>query len=52
VLINKADAASPEEMGFAFNTIGQISPSVPVDTLCARDAMEPRIIRKLLPWMC
>ncbi|MBI5591633.1 MAG: cobalamin biosynthesis protein P47K [Deltaproteobacteria bacterium] len=51
VLVNKADVASPEEMAFAFETISRLSPSVPVDTLCARDAIEPRIIRKLLPWM-
>lgn len=51
VLINKADAASPEEMDFAFETIRQLSPSVPVDTLCARNEIDPRVIRKLLPWM-
>jgi G3E family GTPase len=51
VLINKADAASPEEMAFAFETIRQLSPSVPVDTLCARNEIDSRIIRKLLPWM-
>lgn len=51
VLINKADVASPEEMDFAFETIRQLSPSVPVDTLCARKEIDPRIAGKLIPWM-
>lgn len=51
VLINKADAASPEEMAFALETIRQLSPSVPASSFCAREAIDAQLIGKLLPWM-
>jgi len=51
VLINKADAASSQELAFAEDTVHQLKPELPLFNICARDKITPRVIKELLPWM-
>lgn len=48
ILINKADAASTEEMAYARQTVRELHPNVEVLSLSAKDSLEPALFDGLV----